>query len=131
MDFGQPNVEIGQKIFNGQLLFLALQMYFRVHFVITFTTIYYFSLWIRLPYSGKVWQGEFGESSVIHQTQTIQFSTYNYNLLAESIHSPSFFSSNAPNKYVYQTFPLYGMYKYTIKSKQTRIFKNTKFKKTK
>jgi len=24
MDFGQPNVEIGQKIANGQLLFLAL-----------------------------------------------------------------------------------------------------------
>ena len=26
MDFGQPNVEIGQKMANGQLLFLALQM---------------------------------------------------------------------------------------------------------
>jgi len=25
MDFGQPNVEIGQKMANGQLLFLALQ----------------------------------------------------------------------------------------------------------
>jgi len=37
--------------------------------------------------------GEFGESSVIHQTKTIQISTYNYNLLAESIHSP-----NAQNK---------------------------------
>jgi len=24
MDFGQPNVEIGQKMTNGQLLFLAL-----------------------------------------------------------------------------------------------------------
>jgi len=73
--------------------------------------------------------GEFGESFVIHQTQTIQISTYNYNLLAESIHSLNFFSPNAPNKYVRQTFPLYGMYKYTIKSKETRIFKNIKFKK--
>jgi len=25
MDFGQPNVEIGQKMANGQLLFLALK----------------------------------------------------------------------------------------------------------
>ena len=25
MDFGRPNVEIGQKMANGQLLFLALQ----------------------------------------------------------------------------------------------------------
>jgi len=26
MDFGQPNVEIGQKMANGQLLFLALSL---------------------------------------------------------------------------------------------------------
>ena len=25
MDFGRPNIEIGQKMANGQLLFLALQ----------------------------------------------------------------------------------------------------------
>jgi len=35
--------------------------------------------------------GEFGESSVICQTKIIQISTYNYNILAESIHSPKFF----------------------------------------
>jgi len=28
MDFGQPNVEIGHKIANGQLLFLALHEVF-------------------------------------------------------------------------------------------------------
>jgi len=38
--------------------------------------------------------GEFGESSLIHQTKTIQISTYNYNLLAESIHLPNFFPPN-------------------------------------
>jgi len=27
MDFGQPNVEIGRKMANGQLLFLALVLY--------------------------------------------------------------------------------------------------------
>jgi len=42
--------------------------------------------------------GKFGKSSVIHQTKTIQIFTYNYNLLAESIHLPNFFSSNARNK---------------------------------
>jgi len=26
MDFGRPNVEIGQKMANGQLLFLALSL---------------------------------------------------------------------------------------------------------
>jgi len=34
--------------------------------------------------------GEFGKSRVIRQTKIIQISTYNYNLLAESIHSPNF-----------------------------------------
>jgi len=38
--------------------------------------------------------GKFGESSLIRQTQTIQISTYNYNLLAESINLPNFFSPN-------------------------------------
>jgi len=42
--------------------------------------------------------GEFGESQMIHQAKTIQISTYNYNLLAESIHLPNFFSPNAENK---------------------------------
>jgi len=46
--------------------------------------------------------GEFSESSMIHQTKTIQISTYNYNLLVESIHSPNFFAKyskqiNLPN----------------------------------
>jgi len=36
--------------------------------------------------------GKFGESSMIRQTKTIQISTYNYNLLAEAIHSPNFFA---------------------------------------
>jgi len=36
--------------------------------------------------------GEFGKLQVICQTKTIQISTYNYNLLAESIHSPNFFA---------------------------------------
>jgi len=35
--------------------------------------------------------GEFGESSLICQTKTIQISTYYYNLLAESINLPNFF----------------------------------------
>jgi len=42
--------------------------------------------------------GKFGESRAIHQTKTIQISTYNYNLLGESIHSPNFFSPNAQNE---------------------------------
>ena len=29
MDFGQPNAEIGQKVANSQLLFLALCVYVR------------------------------------------------------------------------------------------------------
>jgi len=39
-----------------------------------------------------------GESRMIRQTKTIQISTYNYNLLGESIHSPNFFSPNAQNE---------------------------------
>jgi len=42
--------------------------------------------------------GEFGKSQAIHQTKIIQISTYNYNLLAESIHSPNFFLPNAQNE---------------------------------
>jgi len=42
--------------------------------------------------------GEFSESSVIRQTKTIQISTYNYNLLVESIHLLNFFSPNAQNE---------------------------------
>jgi len=40
---------------------------------------------------GKFGGRKFGESSLIHQTKTIQISTYNYSLLAKSIHSPNFF----------------------------------------
>jgi len=36
--------------------------------------------------------GEFGKSSMIHQTKLIQISAYIYNLLAESIHLPIFFA---------------------------------------
>jgi len=46
--------------------------------------------------------GEFGKSSVIHQTKTIQISTYDYNLLAEFIHSPNFFHQMLKTS---QTFP--------------------------
>jgi len=57
--------------------------------------------------------GKLGESSAIRQTKTIQISTYNYNLLAESIHSPNFFcqmlkTSEFAKPYSRQTFPLYG-----------------------
>jgi len=60
--------------------------------------------------------GEFGDLSVIHQTKTIQTSTYNYNLLAESIHSPNFFHqmlemSKFAKLYPCQTFPLYSIKK--------------------
>jgi len=58
--------------------------------------------------------GEFGESSVIRQTKTIQISTYNYNILAEFIHSPNFFrqmleTSKFAKLSPHQTFPLYGI----------------------
>jgi len=65
--------------------------------------------------------GEFGESSLIHQTNTIQISTYNYNLLVESIpfaklfrqmHKTSRFAKLLPH----QTFPLYGIDFYTGKT---------------
>jgi len=57
--------------------------------------------------------GEFGKSSMIRQTKPIQTSTYNYNLLAESIHSPNFFCQMLKTRkfaklYPCQTFPLYG-----------------------
>jgi len=55
----------------------------------------------HLPYSRKVWLGEFdefGKSSLIHQTKTIQIFTYNYNLLVESTHLSNFFSPNAQNE---------------------------------
>ena len=48
--------------------------------------------------------GEFDESSVIRQTKTIQIFTYNYYLMAESIHSPNFSSPNAYNSEIRQTF---------------------------
>jgi len=61
--------------------------------------------------------GEFGESSVIRQTKTIQISTYNYNLLAECNHSPNFFHQMLKrSKFTKfspcQTLLLYGNYNY-------------------
>jgi len=58
--------------------------------------------------------GEFGKSSLIPQTKTIQISTYNYNLLAESIHLPNFFCqilkmSKFAKLSPHQTFPLYSI----------------------
>jgi len=57
--------------------------------------------------------GEFSELSLIHQTKNIQISTYNYNLLAESIYSPKFFRQmlktiKFANLLPHQTFPLYS-----------------------
>jgi len=59
--------------------------------------------------------GKFGKSFLIRQTKTIQISTYNNNLLAESIHSPNFFcqmleTGKFAKLYSHQTFPLYGTY---------------------
>jgi len=61
--------------------------------------------------------GKFGESFMIRQTKAIQTSIYNYNLLAESIHSPNFFcqmleTSKFTKLYPSQTFPLYGIWKF-------------------
>ena len=42
-------------------------------------------LYVKYRIAGKF--GEFGELSVIRQTKTIQIFTYNYYLMAESIHS--------------------------------------------
>ena len=53
--------------------------------------------------------GEFGESSVICQTKTIQIFTYNYYLMAESIHSPNFSSPNVHNIEFAKLSPLYGI----------------------
>jgi len=57
--------------------------------------------------------GKFSKSSMIRHTKTIQTSTYNYNLLAESIYSPNFLhqmlkTSRFAKLYPRQTFPLYG-----------------------
>jgi len=83
------------------------------------------SLRINLNYhiAGKL--GEFGESSMIFQTKTIQISTYNYNLLAESIHLPNFFCqmlemSKFAKLYPCPTFPLYGMRKNVYVTSFTR-----------
>jgi len=56
---------------------------------------------------------------MIRQTKTIQISTYNYNLLAESIHSPNFFCqilemSKFAKLYLCQTFPLYSKTKIAV-----------------
>jgi len=58
--------------------------------------------------------GKFGESRAICQTKIIQISTYNYNLLAESIHSPNFFcqmfkTSKFAKLYSHQAFLLYSI----------------------
>jgi len=45
--------------------------------------------------------GEIGESSLIHQTKTTQTSSFNYNLLPESIHSPNFFLPNVQNEEIH------------------------------
>ena len=45
-------------------------------------------------YSRKVWQGKFGkfgESSMIHQTKTIQISIYNKHLLADLLIRQTYF----------------------------------------
>jgi len=74
--------------------------------------------------------GEFGESSMIRQTKTIQISTYNYNLLAESIHSANFFCqmfkmSKFTKFLPCQTFPLYGINSCSDLSSFAFIFNST------
>jgi len=56
------------------------------------------SLRINLNYRKVGKFGKFGKSSMICQTKTIQISIYKYNLLAESIHLPNYFSPNAQNE---------------------------------
>jgi len=68
---------------------------------------YLFSIYI----AGKF--GKFGKLPLFCQTKTIQISTYNYNLLAESIHSPNFFCQmfkmcKFAKLLPCQTFPLYS-----------------------
>jgi len=41
---------------------------------------------------------KFGKFGMIHQTKTIQISTYIYNLVAESIHLPNLFLPNAQDE---------------------------------
>jgi len=65
-----------------------------------------FTNWYRI--AGKF--GKFDESQAICQTKTIQISTYNYNLLAESIHSPNLLRTEFTKLYTHQTFLLYSSY---------------------
>ena len=57
MDFGRPNAEIGRKMANGRLLFLALDIQHFTTYMITIggnTIIATWKIW-----SAKIWQ--FGE----------------------------------------------------------------------
>jgi len=92
-----------------QLPFLSLPTYTYIH-----TNTYYNTLHTYILYSRKV--GEFGKSSLICQTKIIQISTYNYNLLTESIHSPNIFcqmlkTTKFPKLSPCQTFLLYSIIK--------------------
>ncbi len=92
------------KFINPQALSSALAVLMRYSLRITII----YSIHICMyRIAGKF--GEFGESSVIHQTKTIQIFTYNYYLMAESIYSPNFSSPNAHNSEICQTFPLYDI----------------------
>ena len=56
MDFGRPNAEIGRKMANGRLLFLALDIQ---HFTTYMTTIGGNVIATWKIWSAKIWQ--FGE----------------------------------------------------------------------
>ena len=60
-------------------------------------------------YSGKAWWGKsLANLTMIHQTKTIQISTYN-NLLADVLIRQTFLL-NAQKESIRQTFLLYGTY---------------------
>jgi len=58
--------------------------------------------------------GKFGESSFIRQTKTIQISTYNYNLLGESIHLPKFFFAKCSKQVNLPNFFPAKLSRYTV-----------------
>ena len=57
--------------------------------------------------------GEFGKFSMIHQTKTIQISTYNQKSIGWTINLLNFLSPNAWKESIHQTFP-YQTFHYTV-----------------
>jgi len=69
--------------------------------------IYYEVKYLYYHIAGKF--GEFGKSSVICQTKTIQISTYNYNLSTEFIHLPNFFCQMLETSKFAKLYPCYTL----------------------